>query len=599
MSRVRESFSFWALVSFSVLLALQWFPYTGIILLMLGAAAWCGLAVNAFLLGVLVEATLGKIPRFLMIIPFGAYGGYYVAYAQQSREISAKAVEMQISNPTLVLSFDPAAHSLVTSREQAERLAARYGVPVTYEVNANVKPEGHVSHRLLDREQCARARGAQASLRSKNMSAAMGLVAPVQFDDGSLNQGFLRQNFLEEVCLMNFPERPPFQQINVTRRGNDAVWERQRAIMEQFVDFSVNGQVFATYKTASVWRLPILPILSIGCFLNSGAPSWNCLADFQRSYEVIDGTPKSVDKARYDSPESVVLGLHKFMRTDYTNFRADRRWTAIIDRLDVYPEEQLKFKAEQKADLFAQFVAFVQGSEIEPFGEAKPAPPFEMDAAILDNSERLIPLRDAMVARLIQLLDAKIGVYNKWYVLLLKSIYSLPRDSYATMPDAEVRQLLDALASYRYHSSFLYTRMADAGPRTLSFYENELKSTPGAGPALAICRIGEASEASRAILRKQFTESSKSDDDDARVTLNSSMFVTLLKLGDPAAVDGYPINFKRAEVVSWYDAVRQGRGRTEIGPNNCNGWERNTYRPPSLRPGLVYSDKTWIEAGAK
>jgi hypothetical protein len=236
----------------------------------------------------------------------------------------------------------------------------------------------------------------------------------------------------------------------------------------------------------------------------------------------------------------------------------------------------------------------------------KTAPPAEIETAVLEKTEQLIPLKDAIATRLTQLLNAEIYVNNKWLKLLDESLVMLPREAFATMPDREVTQLLDALASHRGWHDFvpLFVRMADAGARTLSFYEGQLSEMQNiwgllVAPALAICRIGEASEQTRAILRKKFIESSKSDRFD--VTYNSAMFVTLLKLRDPILVDPYPTNFKRQEVIDWYKAVRQGKGQTDIGPNNCEAWGFRYFRPLhppfSLGRSLVYDykNRAWIE----
>lgn len=423
MSRVTGSISFWLLVSFILLLALQWFPYTGIFLMMFGAAALSGLVAQAFLLSLFFEAVLRRIPLFLMIVPLAAYSSYYVMYAKQSR-----------------------------------------------------------------------------------------------------------------------------------------------------------------------------------------------------SYEVIDGAPKSVDKALHDSPESIVLGLRKRVRSDYADFKGDGSSSALIERIAAYPQEQVEFKTEQKAELFAQFVEFVHDSGVETTGkgvfidlvhQGKSAPPPEMEAAIVENTEQLVPLRDAIVARFIQLLQVKIGVNNKWFRLLDRSLVALPRDAYAAMPDQEVSQLLDALAQNRGWDYFryLYVRMADAGPRTLSFYEGELskmqdRTSSVLAPVLAICRIGEASDQTRAILKAKFKQYSKSNPSDDEIIFGSTMFITLLRLGDPPIVDVYPTNSKREDVIGWYDAVRQGKGRTDIGPNNCHAWDKSGLRelhrwPSSLRPGLGYKDRAWIEAATK
>jgi len=160
MQRLTSLFSFWALTVFVILGLLQLFPYTGIILMVLGGALWCGLAVHAFLIGIGVEAALKRVPRLFLIVPLAAYSAYYVMYQQQAGEIDARAQQLRASNPSLVLTFDPARHSLVLPSTLAQRVAGRYDVPVTYEVQPNFRPEGFVSHRLLDREQCADATAA-------------------------------------------------------------------------------------------------------------------------------------------------------------------------------------------------------------------------------------------------------------------------------------------------------------------------------------------------------------------------------------------------------------------------------------------------------
>jgi hypothetical protein len=206
-------------------------------------------------------------------------------------------------------------------------------------------------------------------------------------------------------------------------------------------------------------------------------------------------------------------------------------------------------------------------------------------------------------------------VNNKWYRLLEKSLVALSREAYAGMPDDEVNQLLDALGSSRGWDYFrdLYLRMTDAGPRTLGFYQRELarlqnaRASKSLAPELAICRLGQADEPTREILRKEFVDTSKSDKFDDPVDHNSAVFVTLLRLGDAAVAQGAPAGFQREDVVSWYDAVRQGKGQTEVGPNNCNGWGRSGFRemnwwqrfPQPLRAGLVYRNKAWVEADAK
>jgi hypothetical protein len=395
----------------------------------------------------------------------------------------------------------------------------------------------------------------------------------VQVEDGAVITSYIK-----DVCLLNFPEKPPLQQIVVTRRGDDQVSRRERGILEQSIDFSLDGKVFATYLTASVWRLSPFPLLLIGCGLNSAAPSWDCFANFNRELEVIDTTPEDVNRAQYDLPESIVLGLRKYVPSDYVKFKGDSRWQTFIGQIDNYPQQQVEFDRSHRADLFNQFAEFVREGVVETSGKGwsinvvykgSIAPPPEMEAAVPAAPEKLIPLRDAIAARFVQLTRASIAMSNKWYRLLDKSLVALSREAYAGMPDDEVNQLLDALGSSRGWDYFrnLHLRVTDAGPRTLGFYERELmksqniRPTNSVAPELAICRLGQADESTREILRKEFIDTSQTDKFDDPVSHNSAVFVTLLRLGDAAVAQGAPANFQREDVVSWYDAVRQGKGR--------------------------------------
>jgi hypothetical protein len=438
MSRISKSFSFWAFVAFISLFALQLSPFPGFYLMLFGGAMWCGLAVHAMLLGLVVEASLARVPRVLIIVPLAAYGGYYFMYLKQGREIALKAEQMQTTNPSFVRKFDPSMNSLVVPYGRAEFLASHYDIPVTYVANRLVKPEGYLSHRLLDADQCGRVRKAQATLREQKAVLAFNLISQVQFEEtGSTSS-------LDNVCVLNFPEAPALAPLVVTQRGDYDPSERKRGIMEQFTDFSLAGKVFATYETAAVWRLPKLPFLAIGCFLNDMKSSWDCGADFARSYRDIDGTPKNVDEVSFDSPESIVLGLRKLSRSDYTTFKAEGTASNVVDHIEDYPAQQKRSEAEESARLFAQFTAFVRDRDVESY-KSQIVPPPEMQAAVLEKPERLIPLSDDLVARFIQLMQAEISIDNQWLQLLDKSLAALPNDTYVAMSDDKIRELLGLL----------------------------------------------------------------------------------------------------------------------------------------------------------
>src|ERR1700685_3425770 len=103
-----------ALLAIVALVALQAFPYTGIFLMISGGALLTGLLVQVFLIGLLVEAFIGRVPRLLAVIPVIAYGGYYALYAQQTIEIREKSAQLRQENSGKIFDFDFDINSLVS-----------------------------------------------------------------------------------------------------------------------------------------------------------------------------------------------------------------------------------------------------------------------------------------------------------------------------------------------------------------------------------------------------------------------------------------------------------------------------------------------------
>ncbi len=286
MPRITKLVSFWAFVALAALLALQAFPVTGIFLMMFGAALLSGALVHIFLLSLFFEALVGRVPRVLMILPVAAYGAYYAVYFHQGIEIARKSAEMKASNPGMILDFDPRSHSLVTA--DAQTLVQRYAVPVVYETNPNF-PEGYLSYRLIRRDQCGIRKDSQHRIQTFGMHR-----------NGRFQQG---------TCGLRIPEAPSEKIVRAVRHGDDEVWKRKWGIAEQVTEISVDGAVIGSYRSASVWRLPVLPLGYIGCALISSTPAWKCGAEFKREHVVIDTVPAGIDRQSYDSAVSIMLGL--------------------------------------------------------------------------------------------------------------------------------------------------------------------------------------------------------------------------------------------------------------------------------------------------
>jgi hypothetical protein len=562
MPRITKLVSFWVFVVLAALLALQFFPFTGLILMFLGASLMAGALVHVFLIALLAEAVIGRISRAWIMIPVVAYGAYYATYAQQVWEIASKSAELRANNPGKILPFDPAVHSLVVAND-AEALVSFHEIPVAYEANANFQPEGHLSLRLIRRDQC--------NVRKDTEGRIVTL-------------GMHFENKLQtQVCVLRFPQAPSNTIIEAVTRNPDEIWRRNWGISEQTTELTLGGKPVASYRTASVWRLPALPTMAIGCFLVSSTPAWKCGADFMRTYTVIDAVPGAVDRTRYDTPVSVMLGLRKYTAGDLANFRGFAQNEAALKQVSEEPR-----RIEDGA--FDVLQAIVEGHN--------PKPTFNMPYSVASNPARLSPMAVSMARRFAELIDpAAQGLPNRNEQLLALAggLAALPRDVFP----AVARSVFEAIRADDMswdHFNVLYIRAADSGTDALEFYQNDFMTLRVRGynrilPVLAICRIGRASDAVIAEMKQRFLTPQGAGFDSS---YPSSLAVALIKLGQEDFVRANAEAFP-ARSRPWLDAVLDKQGVTETGPNNCmmERWSSSTYLPSTMAPALEWQRGQW------
>lgn len=551
-------------LAFAILILLQAFPVPGVFLMILGGSFWAGLLVHVFLVALAIESWVRRIPRALIAIPLLAYGSYYGYYVYQAIDIARASAEIRKSNSGKVLDFNAENHSLVTPNAQA--LVSSHKLAAAYESNANFEPERYLSFRLIRRDQCGLAKDSQN--RIQTWGASFGNTP------------------LTAACLLRFPEKPPYQVVSVVKTGDEMVWQRKHGIGEQLSELTLDGKVIGAYKTASVWRLPLLPLLFVGCGLNSGTPAWKCGADFNRSHMPLDTVPDGIDRERFDGPESVMLGIPKYISAELADFRG-------------YPQNEptLAWLADEPARVEDRMFSLLQ----ELIEGGNPKVPVGIGASVAKNPSRLAPFAEAMANRFIELsnirpLNADGQEYNYRYEGLARALSALPDDAFAKVAAPLQAYFLEGMSSSFIEFSELRGRIQQAsGPQTLEFYESDFMTARGYRrlfPALAICRIGRASPAVISEMRARLLRGSVDTTFDA--DSKTALIVTLLKLGQESFLQEYksllaanaPANFE-----SWLEAVLSGKGATEVGPNNCMSMDWNGRR--AAKPSLAWANGVW------
>jgi hypothetical protein len=546
-----------------VFLALEYFPLPGVYLMLVGGSLFAGLLVHLFFASLLVEALTGRIPRAFILVPIIVYGGYYGAYFREGWQVEQLSQKLRTTNPGKIYDFDPTVSSLVMDR--AQEFVETHDVPVVYEPNRNF-PEAYLSERLITRAQCA---GIKRDTQNR------------VFKFGVHFNGIFQGN----ICLLRFPERPTNKSVKATLLGDPQIWAHHTEIRQQTTEISVDDKAIGSFTTAFIWRLPAFPFLAIGCALNSGAPSWDCFAGFTRSLMTIDGTPDTIDRAKFDDPISVMLGIRKYVAADLSNFAGFDSNLQALDSVHKEPEKV-------QNSVFDALDAVIDGQN--------PKPPFNLGYSAATSPDRLTPRAEDMARRFVALVRGDITTVpngREQMEALAVAIGALPHDAFVGVagPLFEVIKEAPDRAIHKY--PMIYIRMGEAGTMTLPFYRDQIMVEEMRGwqrmfPVLALCRIGEADTDLIEEMKRRYNSVDLQGGGDP-VNYKTALFVTLLKLGQESFLrENHPGKAGRDQ---WYGDMLAGKGLTKTGPNNCmpEDWPFTIYAAREVASSLKWSRNGW------
>ena len=601
MSRpASETYSFWAFAALAGLLLLQLLPYPGVVLMLLGAPLLAGVLVQLLLATLFVEAVTRRLPRIFACIPFLFYGAYYAMFVMEGREVAEDAAKLRSQNEGVAFRFDPATQALVV--EDASTFASEHDLPVVYEKSPfKDAPDAYVAHRRLPRHQCEQAHAALSALPTAIERSRIEIYYPRK-------GGKLDGEPSKTMCVLSLPETPTKAIVSASK-SDPPTRPEGAAISEGTVDFAYLGRTVASYSIASIDRLPAFPSLVIGCVLVPGTPPWPCTAKFLRRRTEIVTDPNA---GAEEDPVGAVLGIPMLSEPDRETASPASNLPEILDRIRSYARRVNIAQADRNDHLFSAFTEFLDDKTYEIVrigafnmlslnGTEKVSD--GLREAVTRDPARLSALRDKMIEKLVDLDRHGVSKVSPWVDLVETALLTMPKDQFTAVPDASLRALLAYLAkTERWRDGGLYIRAADAGPRTLDFYAADLKRLGVAEAALAICRLGHADEATRKRLEDLYLKTRPVPKMAIRETVrdNSAFLVALLALADRQFLLDNPIVTQDRFVRHWYDRVLDGKGRTEVGPNNCRELTQTAAgSPPFLAPALVWRDGDFAERDAQ
>lgn len=253
----------------ALVVALQAFPATGIFLMLLMAPFWSILLVNLGFLAMARDALTGALSVAWLLGPLLWFGGYGLVAWRSHVEADALIAQADALNAGQHLPFDPTRHALVM-REGAGQMAERYDIPVVYEPASHIPGATHVATRLASGAICNRVWG------DRRYAAAHVEATMVRAGSEAVYS-----RILSGVCAITAPEKPALPQIVVTETKESGGGWLVHALVTT-ITLQAPDRPLLRLRSVSVvpwswWPKPIA-----GCFLNSGAPKWDCEFSFGR-----------------------------------------------------------------------------------------------------------------------------------------------------------------------------------------------------------------------------------------------------------------------------------------------------------------------------
>lgn len=278
----------------AVVYVLQLFPLTGVFLMILAAPLWSIPLVNAGMIGIAVEAAIGRVWRLWLVVPVIFYAGYWAYSSADRAQMAALTTAYDAANAKVRAPFDPARQAIVFESDggDGQFLTLRHGLDVTWSVRKGSSE--YRSHRLVDPELCKR-------ISDNPALSAAGIFLSYPRDDAAGSGERAR------LCMVTMRERPTLPIVRVTRQEEKIVVGRLPVTRVTTRIMLPDGRSFATLGGVAAplarWPMPVM-----GCALNSGGPSWNCTQGWWRN----GFTPIVTGDSRYGRDDAVLaraLGL--------------------------------------------------------------------------------------------------------------------------------------------------------------------------------------------------------------------------------------------------------------------------------------------------
>lgn len=537
--KFKKLWSFWLLAAMALLLLLLFLPYVGFIFTFFGVGWWIAYLLVAFMASIVIEVLLKKIRLIFLIIPICFYSGYYYVYSEQIKQIEAQEIELQNTNPSLVVQFDANKFDLLFRGGSAVHYVKKYKLPVIFETNSNYTT-GHFSYRLLSKAECD--------------SIEIDIDHKITKNTVSRRMKNRRSISFHNVCLLGLLDSPTKPLVEIIIEPQKT-W-RHRATIE-YGQYSVvlSGKEIAKYRTASVYKYSSFPLIGVGCNMRG-----ECGISALKSRYVLKTTPKLNDgQKQSNGPISLMLGLDEISDDELANFKSYESNKGAILKAQSLKNDGMVEKIEQ----------------FELFLDQKiKKPPQGIIQVLILQPDYLRQKAEEIVEYLeLKFIETKPRVGKLWEAyqerVLFSALSHLPNEDFVKFMPRFVN-LIKSIKNpddiYRF-----YIRIGDLNTDLSSIYFNDIVTKKIRGwtrfmPYVGLCRQSKLNDEIIAHLKNIFLKMDMDSDHD--MDIHEVVTLGLIKHGHRDFVLAN-INIPDLKFGKWYQKILDGEGDSPIGPNNC------------------------------
>ena len=258
-----------------IIYALQTIPYIGIVLMIMGAPFWSVLLINGAFLGVLVEKFARNLHRAWLLLPALWFGSGVVLAGLDRVSLHQVTERYEQQNAAVTIAFDPDYMSLVEGNGALHVQPGHYQVPVTYSRSSDSSGFLYTARRLASSTVCE-------ALREDRYRSAGIYTFGFQEPSDEIGGGHFAAGF----CIVTSPEKPSKSMLLVEAETVKRLENWLPLELSKIAISSPSGSRHVLVGGQAHPR-PWIPRPIMGCALNSGAPSWDCIMAFARSREPI------------------------------------------------------------------------------------------------------------------------------------------------------------------------------------------------------------------------------------------------------------------------------------------------------------------------